>query len=253
MAQIRALVLKNITIYTRTKTSLFFIVMFPILLIAAIGLLQVVVNNLNIEDGERMLINVTQPINFVPIGFQNTSYEFFGLGLSSSDFYWPVGQLTSNGSGSGLLGSLAVSWLQNPFQKPDGSVVQVPFLVPYGNTSAATSIVESLERYIYEHQENYTSDPLLQETLPDGRTCCDISFCCAFCVACESLTCALSIVISFESIEGTRETNATSNKTIHTVSATLRMMYNDLDVRLPVLRFDHVVTFPLDRLLISSW
>jgi len=61
--QLRALVLKTLTLYSRQKVSLAVTLLFPILLLLFVALLQVIVDNIAINLGEDQLINVTQPLN----------------------------------------------------------------------------------------------------------------------------------------------------------------------------------------------
>jgi len=138
----------------------------------------------------------------------NASYEFYfsvdatlkGPGVPIID----IGNLTSSGNGSGLLGDLAS--FQNPYVGPlprlNASETKVPFFQQQPTPDSAASTLSTIIEQLYDQQINYSQAKDLQVLLPDG-------------------------VVIFDSLILTTLPNSTISTNL---SISYRLMYNDIEV-----------------------
>lgn len=174
--QLRALFIKNLTLYWRQKIALIFICLFPVVLIAFVAVLQVAVDNLNINDGEQELIhpppeplNIFQGLNETELNNDYFFNYFYALPSSPelcSQKSFCIGELTSNGTGAGLLSTLVP--LQYNWTFPNGTRVTVPYFFVQNSTEQVERDLLDIQSILNEHIEQYKTNSTLKYLLPDG-------------------------------------------------------------------------------------
>jgi ABC-type multidrug transport system ATPase subunit len=170
--QLRALFNKNLTLYWRQRIALFFICLFPIVLIAFVAILQVIITDFTVSNAENDLINPPpEPLNIFYEVNQTTlnedyffNYFFAAQEGCASNSLFCMGYLTQTGNASQLLGF--IPQYNHTFQ--NGTTVLVPY---FDLRSSQTAIENELNLdliYLNSQIQNYNDNMTLQYLLPDG-------------------------------------------------------------------------------------
>jgi hypothetical protein len=170
--QLRALFIKNLTLYWRQRIALFFICLFPVAMIAFVAILQVIITDFTVNSGENELINPPpEPLNLyyqINQTILNEDY-FFNYFFAAeedcaSNSLLCMGYLTRDGNASQLLGF--IPQYNHTFQ--NGTTVLVPY---FELRDSQTTIENELSRnllYLNSYIQHYKDNDTLHFLLPDG-------------------------------------------------------------------------------------